>query len=65
MLKLLWNPVTAWNISSWVTIAQMAWFREVAPNAYDWVMDLAGPPVSFLWGQVVAGFEVATGLWPT
>lgn len=57
-MKWIWNPVTAWNVSSWVTIFQMAWFREVFPEPYNWFMDFAGPPVSYCWGHCV-DFAVA------
>jgi len=44
-MKWIWNPLTAWQVSSYVTIFQMAWFREFFPGTYNWLMDLFVPVV--------------------
>lgn len=34
--------VAAWNVSSVVTVAQLAVAKATAPETYNWVMDFAG-----------------------
>jgi len=50
---------TGWALSSWVTIFQMAWLREVFPNQYAWFMDTASPWVGKTNDLAAAGWDVA------
>lgn len=65
-MKWIWNPLTAWQLSSYVTIFQMAWFRELFPATYNWIMDLAAPLVRGVNDYAVAAWDVVVEVfWNT
>lgn len=58
MLKKYAMALAAWNLSSYVTIYQMAVAKAAAPQTYDWIMDLASGPAGYSWDLAVAAWEV-------
>lgn len=69
MFKWLWNPVTAWQLSTYVTLGQMAVARELWPGFYEGTMNFIAfftKPVAML---TLQGWEVSKelvlALWNT
>lgn len=58
MKSWFWNPITAWQASSYVTIFQMAWLKTLVPDTYEWVMACAEPCVRVVNGYASAAWDV-------
>lgn len=73
MFKWLWNPASAWavswNVSSWVTIFQLAAVRELFPGFYEGTMNfiapVAKPAAMFLVSAWGVSKEVIVTFWNT
>lgn len=57
-MKWIWNPITAWQASSYMTIFQMAWFNSLFPDTYEWFMTLMDGPVHWINGRLTAAWDV-------
>ena len=62
MISLIKNSAAAfaaWHVSSFVTVFQMAWFKAVLPETYNWVIGTAELVVVPAWQLICQGFRIA------
>lgn len=61
-LKWLWNPVTAWNVSSAITWFQAAILPVFFPDQFARLLTTIGPIMESIWEFIVAAFDVIMAL---
>lgn len=49
----------SWHVSSVVTVFQMAWFKAMLPDAYNWIIMTASAIVVPAWQLICQGFRIA------